>query len=213
MDVFCCCLLRLLLLLWSRFEFRFCAEVAWTAMFKRTPQRRRNIHSRLGFMITTAFLHEYKYINFMFAVCQQQCVIQLFVTIFFSVKYLRIFFFFKAQLQLLNRNEWELLTFALLLKISIIIFLLITNISENTLHLNAKILYFHAQMWRNMRYGVRTKINLIACHFQNLLIMQYYLTTITLLLKRFCFCANWHKRATRHHLRFEPMIFASVRVL
>ena len=68
-------------------------------------------------------------------------------------------------------------------------------------------------MWRNMRYGVRTKINLIACHFQNLLIMQYYLTTITLLLKRFCFCANWHKRATRHHLRFEPMIFASVRVL
>ena len=55
LDVFCCCLLRLLLLLWSRFEFRFCAEVAWTAMFKRTPQRRRNIHSRLGFMITTAF--------------------------------------------------------------------------------------------------------------------------------------------------------------
>ena len=62
-ELVCCCRLRLLLLC-NMLEFRFWAEVAWTAMFKRT-QRSRNNHSRsFLFMVSKIFLNLLHYTIF-----------------------------------------------------------------------------------------------------------------------------------------------------
>ena len=55
-ELLCCCRLRLLLLC-NMLEFRFWAEVAWTAMFRRT-QRSRNNHSRSFLFMVSKIVFE-----------------------------------------------------------------------------------------------------------------------------------------------------------